>query len=184
MEETLLYCQNVVCKSGGKYAVATCDQAIYEVAHALKKKNPHLFQNVILRTGGFHIAQNFLGSIGLFCKDSGLDDLLVDGKAFLRGTMNKIISGKDYYLMNRAFMMFDSFLFQAHWKAIESWLSNEEKDLECICELVSYLENLKLSISKGDQKAIQENHTKVNESLLKVKPYLQEFKPDSFHTYK
>ena len=117
--------------------------------------------------GGFHIAQNFLGSIGLFCKDSGLDDLLVDGKAFLRGTMNKIISGKDYYLMNRAFMMFDTFLFQAHWKAFESWLSNEEKDLECICEWVSNLENLKrVSISTEDQKAIQENHQKGKRILI------------------
>lgn len=40
------------------------DQAIYEVVQSLQKKNKEKYAKLILRMGGFHIAQDFLGAIG------------------------------------------------------------------------------------------------------------------------
>ena len=81
--------------------VITCDQAIYDIMKGLVRKNPEKYQGVIICLGGFHIAQNFLGSIGFFMKDSGIEELMVQSGICGRGTANKVIGGKDYYKMVR-----------------------------------------------------------------------------------
>ena len=53
-------------------------------------------KKLILRTGGFYIAQNFLGAIEHLMQSTGIDDIMVEADVFLWGTANTIISGKDY----------------------------------------------------------------------------------------
>jgi hypothetical protein len=72
-------------------------QAIYEIVLALKNKHPQKYENLIIRMGGFHIAQNFLGAIGHLMKGSGLEDILVHAEIALEGTVNKLMGGKNYY---------------------------------------------------------------------------------------
>lgn len=81
-----------------EYAIITCDQEIYEVVLGLQKKNKEKYPKLILRMGGFHIAQNFLGAIGHLMQSTGIEDIMVEADVCLRGTANKIISGKDYYV--------------------------------------------------------------------------------------
>lgn len=50
-------------KQGQEFTIITCDQAIYEVVLGLQKKNPQKCAKLILRMGGFHIAQTFLKAI-------------------------------------------------------------------------------------------------------------------------
>ena len=49
----------------------------------------------MIRHGGFHIVENFLGAIGFFMKESGFEDMLVESKICGKGTANKIIQAKD-----------------------------------------------------------------------------------------
>ena len=51
-------------KLGQRTTVITCDQAIYDIAKALILKHKGLYRTVILRLGGFLIAENFFKVIG------------------------------------------------------------------------------------------------------------------------
>lgn len=39
--------------------VVTCDQAIYDIVKGFTQKNPEKYNKLILRLGGFHIAENY-----------------------------------------------------------------------------------------------------------------------------
>ena len=101
------------------FIIISCDHAIYDIATAIKEKYPYAYKNFIFRLGDFHVAEHFMGAIGKLTRGAGIEELLVDANVFLKGTMNKIMSGKDYYLMPAAFSLFDSFLFQLRWKSFE-----------------------------------------------------------------
>lgn len=79
-------------------------------------KEAERYKNVIVRLGGFHIAQNFLGSIGFFVKESGIEDLLVSSGICGRGTANKVIGGKDYYKMVRYHSWICEAMFMLKWE--------------------------------------------------------------------
>ena len=59
-------------------------------------KYPEKYERVFVRLGGFHIAENFMGAIGFFMKDSGLEEIMKDSGICRGGTANKILSGKGY----------------------------------------------------------------------------------------
>ena len=60
----LVRCQAIIKKLGQANVVITFDDALYCRAKELVWHKPNLFANVIVRLGGFHIAQNYLlGSI-------------------------------------------------------------------------------------------------------------------------
>ena len=154
VEQSVQYCIDVSRKIGQEFTVITCDQAIYEVVLGLQKKNPQNYAKLILRMGGFHIAQNFLGAIGHLMEATAIEDILVEADVCLRGTANKIISGKDYYAMLRAHTMVHAAMFSLHWEAFARWLIMEEIDLECISVLVSNVQLLLDALSEEDvQKA-------------------------------
>ena len=94
VERSVQYCIDVSTKQGQEFTIITCDQAIYEVVLGLQKKNPKKYAKLILRMGGFHIAQNFLGAIGHLMKATGIEDIMVAAEVCLRGTANKIILGR------------------------------------------------------------------------------------------
>lgn len=95
VEQSVQYCMDVSRKHSQEYAIITCNQAIYEVVLDLQMKNKEKYAKIILRRGGFHIAQNFLGAIGHLMKATGMEDIMVEADVCLRGTANKIIHGKD-----------------------------------------------------------------------------------------
>ena len=63
---------------------------------SIVKRHPQKYANVVTRLGGFHIAENFLKSIGFFMKDGGIEELLTESGVCKRGTANKVIAGRDY----------------------------------------------------------------------------------------
>ena len=67
--------------------------------------------NVILRMGGFHIAQTFFGAIGHLMQGTGIVDIMVEVNARLCGTAAKIISEKEYYAMLRDHTKVQKYMF-------------------------------------------------------------------------
>ena len=65
----------------------------------IRKKHSKKFDNLVVRLGRFHIAENFLVAVGFFMRNSAIEDIFVESGICKCGTANKVISGKDYYKM-------------------------------------------------------------------------------------
>ena len=99
VEYALGYIMAATQKLHQKYCILTCDQAIYEITVGLQKTKPQKYQCLILRMGGFYIANKYYGVIGDLFRSSGIEVVIVEADICRAGTMNKIMSGKDYYSM-------------------------------------------------------------------------------------
>ena len=83
----------------------------------------------ILCVAGFHVAPTSQGAIGDLMQATGIDDIMVAVEVCIRGTANRIISGKEYYAMLHVHTMVHASLFTIHLEALARWLTNEEKYL-------------------------------------------------------
>jgi hypothetical protein len=142
VQTSLDYFISLSLKMGQAKTVVTCDQAIYDIVKGLVRKESETYKDVIVRLGGFHIAQNFLGSIGFFIMESGIEDILVSSDICGRGTANKVMAGKDYYKMVRYHSWLSEALFMLKWEAFEKWLLLEKNE-ETLSLLSSLLESLR-----------------------------------------
>ena len=88
-------------------------------------EHPDNYKSLVVRVGGFHIAENFLGSMGFFMKESGIEDIIVESGICQRGTANKVIAGKDYYKMFRCHCLVSEAMSGLVWDAFEYWLQEE-----------------------------------------------------------
>ena len=77
--------------------VITGDQPVYEILMNIKKKYPERYGNILMRLGGFHVAVNFMGAVGYLMKGCGIQELLVEGSAYNKGTAEEVLNCKDYY---------------------------------------------------------------------------------------
>jgi hypothetical protein len=98
--------------------------------------------------GGFHIAQTFLGAVGYLMKGTGCEDILVESGISLRGTANKIMTGKDYYAMLRARSLVNSAMFKIHWEAFEDWLVDEGVYLEFLSVLSDNVQDITTALTE------------------------------------
>ena len=73
-------------------AVQTFDQQLYAIAQQVKWYLPEMFQNHVLRLGGFHQITCFIASIGKLWGYAGLHDLLVDSDAYASNTAEQMIN--------------------------------------------------------------------------------------------
>ena len=156
------------------HTVVTCDQAIYEIALAIRNKNPQKYQYLILRMGGFHISLNFMGSVGMLMKGNGVEDILVQAGIGHLGTANKIISAKDYYLMLRAHSLLYSAIMGLYWEAFEDWLLQQHLDTHALSDQNSCLSELVQTFREGKQITIACEHAQ--QALENISPMLDEFK--------
>ncbi|KAJ8321079.1 hypothetical protein KUTeg_002666 [Tegillarca granosa] len=99
-----------------------------------------------------------MGSIGFYMKDSGFEDITVESGVCKRGTVNKIISGKDYYLMLRCHSIMSEAMIGLLWKAFEDWVDSDELDG---IGLNSSLHDLAVALDNDDV-------IKVNSCLMEV----------------
>lgn len=168
VETSVEYCMKVSQRMGQEFTIITCDQAIYEIVLGQQKKKPQKYSKLALRMGGFHIAQNFLGAIGHLMQSTGIEDIMVEANICLRGTANKIISGKDYYAMLRAHSMIHTAMFNLHWEAFERWLVDEGKDLEFMSKLACNIQLLLDALTQRDNEKTRATCTDATEQLKEV----------------
>jgi hypothetical protein len=112
------------------------------------------YQNVIVRLGGFHIVQNFLGAIGYLMKGSGLEDILFVSGVCAKGTINKVMSGKDYYKIIRCHSLAAEDMMRLKWGAFEDWLDDKE-ETDCIQPIAEKFNHLMLTLKDKD---LEESH--------------------------
>lgn len=174
VDSSLEYCMKVSKKLGQVHTVITSDQAIYEIALALRTKHPDKYPNLILRMGGFHLVVNFMGSVGMLMKGSGVEDIFVQAGVCHLGTANKIMSGKDYYRMLRAHTLLHSAMLDLYWEAFETWLVENDSSLDAIYELDSCLVDVAKDLKEGN--LVISSVKCANEVLNNLQPMLDKFR--------
>lgn len=121
---------------GMEYTVITCDQAVYEIAFALRKQDAEQFSSVVLHLGGFHLCHNFMKAITKVMRGSGAEDLLVAAGVALEGTSHKIFGEKpDYYQTLHALKVLYEVMVSVQWESFEAWILAEDKDASCVAHL-------------------------------------------------
>ncbi|CAG2233318.1 unnamed protein product [Mytilus edulis] len=83
-------------KADQKFSVQTFDQQLYAIAQQIKWANPLEFPDHIIRLGGFHALSCFIASVGKLWGDGGLTDLFVDSGVYAAGTVDQMLSGKQF----------------------------------------------------------------------------------------
>lgn len=113
-------------KLGQDKAFLTLDLAIYCKAKVIQWNFP-VFNDLIIRLGGFHIALNFLGCIGNLYMGSGLEEWVVEGDVYGPNTLAKILAGKQYNRGVRACKLIAEALYRKKWQAFWQWAMKERK---------------------------------------------------------
>ncbi|CAG2251308.1 unnamed protein product [Mytilus edulis] len=83
-------------KADQRFSVQTFDQQLYTIAQQIKWANPLEFPDHIIRLGGFHALSCFIASVGKLWGDGGLTDLFVDSGVYAAGTVDQMLSGKQF----------------------------------------------------------------------------------------
>ena len=111
-------------------AVLTCDLDIYIKAKIIQWNHQEVFDNLIIRLGGFHICLNFIGTIGNIYRSSGLEEWVIEANLYGPNTLASILSGKQYNRGVRACKMIIEALFRKKWEAFITWSIENNKILE------------------------------------------------------
>ena len=67
------------------------DEGVYHTA-----KEIQLFSNIFLGIGGLHLEQVVIGCLGTYLESSGIQNLLVEEKAYGPAVVNSVMSGGNY----------------------------------------------------------------------------------------
>lgn len=112
-----------------------------------------MYANLVVRLGGFHIAENFMGTIGFFMKGGGIEELLAESGVCQGGTANKVIAGKDYYKMVRYHSIISESMIGLLWEAFEEWMRAEiyPENIYLYNYLHMILNNLKIHDSQNSK---------------------------------
>lgn len=177
VKTSLDYFVSLNLKLGQSKTVITCDQAIYDIIKGLVKNDTVRYKDVVLRLGGFHIVQNFLGSIGFLMRESGIEDLLVAAEVCGRGTANKVMAGKDYYKMVRYHSWLGEAFFMLMWEAFEQWLLDKELDnhMETLSAVSALLELIRKDCEQQNKDSIQKHVDQVLDKLHSLLAIWDEF---------
>lgn len=57
-------------------------------------EHPEKYKSLVVRVGGFHIAENFLGSIGFLMKESGIEDITAKVVFAKEALQTRLLQGK------------------------------------------------------------------------------------------
>jgi hypothetical protein len=81
------------------YAIATFDLAVVMKAYAIVWEKSQTFKGCYCQSWGFHLLCSYMGALGKSIRCSGFEEILVESGIFASGSIENVMSGKDY---NRA----------------------------------------------------------------------------------
>jgi hypothetical protein len=90
---------------GQAHSIQTFDQQLYAIAKQVEWAKQDTFKTHILRLGGFHTMSYFVASIGKLWGDGGLKDLLIESSVYAAGTVEQMMTGKQFNRAVRALTM-------------------------------------------------------------------------------
>ena len=152
-----------------KCSVVTFDLAIYCRAKEIQWHYPNEFKDLTIRIGGFHTALNFLSVISKQCKESSIEELLIESGLCGNATAAAVLNSKSYNTGVCAHKLIMEALLRLQWKAFREWLRKADNTLKLeafqMDKIVSKLENCREAIVENK---LQENLLNLCESLKEI----------------
>ena len=99
VQECLRYSEDASNEVGQQYVITTFDLGVCMKAYPLIWLNPVKYQKHIVMIGSFHVICAYFKMIGKKMAGTGLADILIEAGLVRSGSMNAVLSGKQY---NRA----------------------------------------------------------------------------------
>ena len=112
---------------GLKAVACVFDQSFYAKAMEVVWKNKEIFSNLVIMMGGFHLLLMPLGIIGNRVGDAGLIELAVESDVVAGGSIEKVLTGKNYNRAVRMHKIFYEALMRLLINAFESSVSEDQK---------------------------------------------------------
>ena len=130
VKKAMILCVNLAEHVGSEFTVISCDQAVFEIAFALREQNPDQLSSVVLQLGGFRLCHNYRKAITKIMGGSEIEDLLVHAGIACVGTAHKIFGEKgDYYQTLYTLRLLYEIMHCLLWEAFEEWCLQEVKDV-------------------------------------------------------
>ena len=107
-------------------------------------KHRDLFRNLVIMMGGFHLLMMLLGIIGHRFGDAGLAELAVESDVVAGGSIEKVLSDKNYNGAIRMHIILYEALMRLLINAFEFSLSNDQRNL--VESKTVAIEELKLNL--------------------------------------
>ena len=123
---TMKRCADMTKAIGQVHSVQTFDQQLYAIAKQVEWAIPETFRNHTVRLGGFHTLSCYIAAIGKLWGDGGLKDLLVDSSVYAAGTVDQMLSGKEFNRATRAFALAYEALSVSWLSAFFSWCNKND----------------------------------------------------------
>ena len=108
IKTALCEAMRVTVNTGQKWTLFTNDQQLYKVAVQLTWSETQPLQNILPRLGGMHFLMSFVGTVGTFLADSGLDVVL--NSSF--GGVKKMLSGYKFPQNVRALRLVTEYIMR------------------------------------------------------------------------
>ena len=175
VQASLDYFMSLTQQMNQSSTIVTCDQAIYDIVKGITKKNPVKCKSLVVRLGGFHIMENFIGAVGHFMKGSGIEDLLADNGVCLKGTVNKVMAGKDYYKIIRCHSLVCEAMLNLMWNSFEDWLEKEHNGQNQIFDLYLNIYTIQDDIFNKDSLDLDSHVDSAIQNLCDLTPMWKEF---------
>ncbi|KMQ89802.1 hypothetical protein RF55_10523 [Lasius niger] len=82
-----------------------CDEGVYHIAKHIQMIRKEEFRNLVIMLGNFHLLKVLLACVGKYLRDSGVEDLFVETKAYGVCTVNQVMNETSYARSMKGFQM-------------------------------------------------------------------------------
>ena len=96
VQECLRQSENATHEVGQEYVITTFDLGVCMKAYPIIWNQPHRYKKHIILIGTFHLVCAYLKMIGKKMNGSGLADILLEAGLISSGSLNGVLSGKQY----------------------------------------------------------------------------------------
>ena len=124
---TLKRTKEVINLLGHTHAPIVFDMGLLTKALEVTWSCPDELQGVIPCEGGMHLLMSVFAGIGCIYGDAGLRQLLHESGVFAMGTVQQMLTGKDFDRALRGLRLVDDALTTVFLKEFKSWCSTKNK---------------------------------------------------------
>ena len=118
---TMRRCQEMTKSLGQAYSIQTFDQQLYAIAKQVEWAKQDTFKTHILQLGGFHTMSCIVASISKLWGDGGLKDLLIESSVYAAGSVEQMMTGKQFNRAVRALTLVYEALSSLWLSAFFEW---------------------------------------------------------------